>query len=255
MGRDEVLEHGHTLFEVRDNRVLDVGTCIGRAGFHRLSHNTTDTGELFDLTGVTTGTGVHHHVHGVESLVRLSHMLHNDLGQLLIDIFPSINGLTITLIVTDETVDVVEVEFIDGRVTFGYELLTFLRNDDIIEVEGQTALESAVVTEVLDVVEELSCTSDTACLDDVGDDRLDRTFLHEHVLIADLLGHVLVDNDTTRGGLDQFAVDTHFHFGVDVCPSFVEGDDGFLFGVEGETFTFCARAFLRDIIETEDHIL
>ena len=240
VGRDEVLEHGHTLFKVRDNRVLDVGTCIGRAGFHRLGHNTTDTGELFDLTGITTGTGVHHHVNGVESFVRLRHMLHNDLGQLLIDLFPGINGLTITLIVTDETVDVVEVELIDGRITLGYELLTLLRNDDIIEVEGQTTLEGAVVTEVLDVVEEFRCASHTAGLDDIGDDGLDSALLHEHVLITDLLRHVLVDDDTSRCGLDELTLDTHFDFCVDVGPSFVEGDDRLLFGVEHETFTLRA---------------
>ena len=136
VGRDEVLEHGHTFLEVRENRVLDIGTGVGRAGLERLTHDTTDTCELLDLVGVTTCTGVHHHIYRVESFVRLLHVLHDDTLEFLIDLFPSINGLAVALVVGNETVDVVEVDIIDNGITLGDLLFLLLRDDDIIEVEG-----------------------------------------------------------------------------------------------------------------------
>ncbi len=43
VGRDKVLQHGHTLFEVRQNRVLNGLTTFVRTGLLRLGHQTTDT--------------------------------------------------------------------------------------------------------------------------------------------------------------------------------------------------------------------
>ena len=59
--RDEVLEHGQTFAEVRDDRPLD-----DFAG--GLGHQTAHTGELFDLLPVTTRTGVHHQEDRVQFL-------------------------------------------------------------------------------------------------------------------------------------------------------------------------------------------
>ena len=55
VGRDEVLQHRHTLLEVRQNRVLNNLVSLG-TGLLRLGHQTTDTGELLDLVLTTTGT-------------------------------------------------------------------------------------------------------------------------------------------------------------------------------------------------------
>ena len=167
VGRDEVLEHGHTLFEVREDRVLDFRTCIGSTCLQRLGHNTTDTGELLDLLLVTTGTGVHHHVNGVESVIGLFHVLHQDVLQVLIDFLPCIDGSTITLIVRQHTVVITLVDLIDIGVTLLGKRFLLLGNEDIVQVEAQSTLESAVVTEVLDIIEELRRTSHTAGLDDL----------------------------------------------------------------------------------------
>src|SRR6185369_14156312 len=59
VGRDEVLEYGETLAEVRGDRSLD-----DLAG--RLGHQSTHTCQLADLLGGTPGTRVGHHVDGVE---------------------------------------------------------------------------------------------------------------------------------------------------------------------------------------------
>ena len=55
MGRDEVLEHCHTLLEVGNDRVLDnLGTCS--TGLLRFCHQASHTAKLFDLLCGTTGS-------------------------------------------------------------------------------------------------------------------------------------------------------------------------------------------------------
>ena len=67
VGRDEVLQHGQTLLEVRKDRVFDDLSSFG-AGFLRFGHQTTHTGQLTDLLFRTTGSGIQHHVNRVEAL-------------------------------------------------------------------------------------------------------------------------------------------------------------------------------------------
>src|SRR5690554_3612736 len=62
VGRDEVLQYVQTFTEVGDDRCLDDGAV-------RLGHQTPHTCQLADLCSGTPGTGVGHHVHGVEGFV------------------------------------------------------------------------------------------------------------------------------------------------------------------------------------------
>ena len=68
VGGDEVFEHGHAFLEVGEDGVLDdlcaLGTCLLGLG-----HEATHAGELGNLVGGATGTGVEHHEDGVEALV------------------------------------------------------------------------------------------------------------------------------------------------------------------------------------------
>ena len=68
VSRDKVLQHRKSLFKVRQDRILDdlttFSTCL-----LRFCHQTTHTGELTDLLFRTTGTGIKHHVHRVETLI------------------------------------------------------------------------------------------------------------------------------------------------------------------------------------------
>ena len=89
--------------------------------------------------------------------------------------------------------------------TFGDVFLLLLRDDHIAEVEAQAALEGHLVTEVLDVVEELRGTGHTAGLDhatdDVADDVAERFLGDERVDEAHFLGNVLVDEHAADGGV------------------------------------------------------
>ena len=182
-------------------------------------------------------------------------MLHDDCGQFLVDIFPRVNNLTITLVIGDKTHVITCIEFIYNRVTFVNPLFTFLRNEDIVKVEAQTAAECTVVTEVFDIIEELRSTSHTTNLNDVGDDAFHRTLLHQYVLITDFLRYILVHDDTTRSRLNHLAVDTYIHLRVDINRTFVQRDNRLFLRIERESLALYACAFLGNIIQTKNHIL
>ena len=169
MSRDEVLEHRHTLFEVRENRVLNSTTSFCTC-LLRLGHQTTHTSQLLNLVLRTTGSGIQHHINSVEALVGLGHLLQQDLTQTVVDMCPGIDNLVVTLVVGDEAHVIVIGDGLYLIITFLYQFLLLLRDDDIIEVEGKTGEVSHTVTKVLDTVEELTSLSKTNMLDHVGND-------------------------------------------------------------------------------------
>ena len=166
--RNEVLQHGHTLLEVGDDRVLDDLRTLGTS-LLRLCHQTTHTGELGNLVGRTTRTGVEHHIYGVEALVVFGHVLHHGSLQVGIDVRPGIDDLIVTLLVGDETHIVVVRDLVDFLLTLGHDAVLLLRHDDIVKVEGETGNIGHVVTEVLDTVEEGAGAGHVHGLDYISD--------------------------------------------------------------------------------------
>ena len=226
---DEVLEHRHTLLEVGKNRVLDERVTVGGTGFLRLGHKTTDTRQLLDLSLRTTGTRFHHHVHSVEALVGLGHLFHEDVGQVFVDLTPYADDAVVAVVVGDLTHVVHLGDVLHLGVTLSNHLVFLGRDDDIVERKAQAAFEGHGVTQVLDVVQEDSGTSHTACLDDAADDITQRTFLEDDIYVTHLFGDVFVDHQTTRSRLDEFAVHADLDAGVDVHFAFGESHSG-LFG-------------------------
>ena len=106
VGGDEVFQHGHALLEVRDDWVLN-DIVVAGTGFLRLGHQTTHTCQLCNLVGGTTGSGVEHHEHGVETLVGFCHLLHQGLLQLVVRTGPGVDHLLVTVFVGDQTQRVV----------------------------------------------------------------------------------------------------------------------------------------------------
>ena len=176
---------------------------------------------------------------------------------------PRVDDLIVTLGVGDESHVVVLGDLADFLVTFLDERLLRLRDDDIVEVERQTCLVGHAVTEVLDTVEELASLGETNVLDDVGDDVAQALLRDDLVDIAYLVGDDAIDDDTTHRGLDRMAdflaiddvVDNHLHLGVQVALALVVGDDGLLGTIERQALALGTRADLRDIIESEHHVL
>ena len=168
VGGDEVLQHGHSFLKVGDNRVLNNLRSFG-AGFLRFRHQTTHTGKLCDLVSGTTGTGVEHHVNGIEPLIGLGHVLHHTCLQVVVHMCPGINHLIVTLLIGDETHLVVGFHLVDLVLTFPDNVFLLLRYDNIVKVERETCHISHAITEVLDPIQELTGTRHTDSLDNVGD--------------------------------------------------------------------------------------
>ena len=165
MRGDEVLKHGETFLEVCQDGVLDNLATFG-TGFLRLSHKATHTGQLANLVLGTTSTGVEHHEYGVEALVGLGHLLHEDVGKAGVDVCPNINNLIVAFGVGNKAHRVVVHHFFDVGITFGHNIFLLFGDDNVAQVEGKTALEGHIVSEVLDIVQELSRARNTATFDD-----------------------------------------------------------------------------------------
>ena len=99
---DKVLQHGQSLFEIRQNRILDNLT-TGSTRFLRFRHQSTHTAQLTDLFTGTTGPGVKHHINRVESLIVFGQLFHQRIGQLGVHMRPDIDDLIVTFVVRDET--------------------------------------------------------------------------------------------------------------------------------------------------------
>ena len=100
-----------------------------------LGHQTTHTGELADLTSTTTGTGVKHHIHGIETLVGFAHGLHEDSAEVVVDVCPRIDDLIVAFLVGDEAHVVVAHDALDLIITTLHEGCLLFGDDDIAEVE------------------------------------------------------------------------------------------------------------------------
>ena len=229
-----------------------------------LGHQTTHTGELSDLVGATTGSGVEHHEDGVETLVGFGHLLHEGGLDVAVDLGPGVDDLVVALVVGDETHTVVAHDLLYALVTGLDDIGLFGGDDDVVEVEGQTAFVGLEVTEVLDAIEEFAGARHTDGLDDAGDDVAERFLGDDGVDEAYFGGDDFVDDDTTDGGFDEVTngesvfvevVDEHLDGGVHGDTLLIVGDDGFFGSVEGEAGSLGAGTELGDVVETEHHVL
>ncbi len=264
VGRDKVFQHRQTFLEVRQNRVLD-NLATFSSGLLRFRHKTTHTGQLTNLVLRTTGTRIKHHEHRVETLVSLGHLLHKHVGKTRIHMRPDIDNLVVAFVVGDETHRIVVHHFLNLLVTLLHNLLLFRRDDNVTEVERQTATECHVVTHVLDVVKELGRTGDTAFLDNLADDVTQRFLGNQLVHIADFLGDELIEEYTAnRSVLDKTThgiallvniINHHAYRGMKCYTTFVIGNLCLFGSVEFRAFTFRTLAELCDIVKTEHHVL
>lgn len=263
VGGDEVVEYREPFLEVGQDRILHRLGSLAAAD--RLGHQTTDTGELLDLIGRSTGTGVHHHVDGIEAVLVLLELLHEHLGDLVIDVGPDVDDLIVTLVVGDDTEIEVIHDLLDLAEAVSDDLLFLLRYDDVGEVEGESCLVGHVVAEVLDAIEESGALCDTAVLDHLTDDESEVLLTHHSVVEWELtLRHHLIEEHATIGGLDDVGdrltllveiLYTCLDDGVHIEGALIVSDLYLLEVTEYLALTLGSGACLGDVIESEDHIL
>ena len=149
VGRHEVLQNVQTFTEVRGNRSLNNGAV-------RLSHQTTHTGQLTDLSCRTTGTGVRHHVDGVEGFLSclvavtvdnrfVGDFIHHHLTDFFCRTAPNINHLVIAFAGSHQTGSVLSIDLFDFLFGFVNDLVLLFWNDHVVDSNRQTADGSEVV--------------------------------------------------------------------------------------------------------------
>ena len=264
VSRDKVLQHGKTFLKVRKNRVLDNLTAFGTC-LLRFRHQTTHTGKLTNLLLRTTGSGIQHHVYGIESLIVARNSFHQNVWQLGVYMCPDINYLVVTLVVGNETHVIVVDYLLYFFVTFLHQRFFLFGNNNISQVERKTAFECHLITEVLDSIQEFGCFCHTTNLDYVTDDvtkwllrdnRIDITrfgrynFVYNNTtyrrVVHHLVYHITVFVNVLNDNADRC---------VNVALTFVVGNKRFFRTVESEAFTFSSFTQFGDIVQTEYHIL
>ena len=208
---------------------------------------------------------MHHHVNRVEALLVAFQAVHQNVGQTRVGVCPDVDDLVVTLVVGDQTHVVVVHHLTHLGCGFGHQLLLLRRNDDVVQVEGQTSLEGHGESEFLDVVQELRRARHTHAVQDVRDDAAKRLLGQQFIDEARFLRDVLVEHHTTASGLNhrRFAVDVHVAHGdacVQVQTPFLVGDAHLLRRVTHHAFAFDhvllgALALFGDVVQAQHHVL
>ena len=262
VGSNEVFEHRHAFLEVGKNGVFDDLRSLGTS-LLRLGHQSTDTGKLLNLIFRTTGTGIEHHEHSIETLVGFSHLLHKYVTDVVVDVCPCIDNLIVTLVIGDESHVVVLCNLSHLFVTIGNKLLFLNRDDDVIEVERKSGQISHAIAEVLNTVKELASTCKAYDFDGVGND-VSQTLLRDNLIhISHFFGNNTIYDDTSHGSFYECALQLtvnkvvyiYFNGSMEVTLAFIMSDNGLFRSVEYQTLTFRTRAYLGDVIKSKYHIL
>ena len=145
--RDEILEHGQSLAEVRGDGLLDDFA-------RRFGHLTTHTGELLDLGAVTTRTGIHHHKDGVHvaAVVVVFQRAEEGVRDLFTGVGPDILNFVFALAIGDDASAVLFLHLSDFTVGFFEELLFLLGHHHVIDTDGNTSAGCFAEAEFLETV-------------------------------------------------------------------------------------------------------
>ncbi len=182
-------------------------------------------------------------------------MLHQHVCHGGIHFVPSTHDVVVTLVICHLTEIIHLSDLLHLRISLCDEFGFFLWNQNIVQIETQTAFECHLVTEILDVIEELRCACHTTGLDNLGDNALHGTFLQGDILIAYLLRHILVDHHASGSRFHQCAVDTHLDNRVNIHLPFVQRHKALFRTVEKLSLALLVLAGLGDIVKTQNHIL
>ena len=98
--RDKVIQYIQSSFKVRENRIFNYLTA-GTSALTGLSHQSTNTHELFNLCFTTTGSGIQHHKYRVESLLINRHFANQTFRNLHIHTTPDVNHLIVSFVIGD----------------------------------------------------------------------------------------------------------------------------------------------------------
>src|SRR6185437_6790808 len=196
---DEVLQHGQTFAEVGQNRFLD-DVAAG------LGHKTTHAGELTHLLAIATGARVYHEEYRIELLFALVlfQSFEHDVRNLIRRVGPNIDDLVVAFAGGDDTFAMLLLDFLDLRLGVLDFLIFFVRNDHVVDADGDTGLRRVDEAEFFQFVEHddrlVVATNLVATPDEVAEFALLDDFVREtHFGRPDF-----AEENAANGGHDHF---------------------------------------------------
>ena len=187
VGGVEILQNRQAFFKVRDDRGLNDLT-------RRLGHQAAHTAKLLHLGLRTTGTGVGHHIDGVDfqlaavgaDMNRLQ-LVHHGVSDPVRRLGPGINDLVVLFALGDQTIGILLLIFLNQGAGLSDQNLLALRNNNIVLTKGNAGLGRFLKAQAHDLVGK----DDRRLLTAVAIDRIDQ--------IADfLLGQGLFNQAVTN---------------------------------------------------------
>ena len=272
--RDEVLQHRQTFTEVRrDGRLDDF------AG--RLGHQSTHTGELADLLFRSASAGVGHDVNRIDVafFVAALHFAEHFVGNFFRDRRPDFDDLVVALAVGDGAVQILLLH--SDHLLLGVldQNLLAVRNDHVVDADGQARRGRELEAERLDLVEHLDRDFETEAQVAVVHQRADALLLEQAVDVRHAFGQVVVQDGAADRGVDESALDL-YRLGVNDVLIVVRGGQvdhfarvaqadraecfhfarferhqHFVNVGECAAFTLGARLAFGQVVETEHHVL
>ncbi|OPY92646.1 MAG: hypothetical protein A4E73_00918 [Syntrophaceae bacterium PtaU1.Bin231] len=259
--RDEILQDRKPLAEVGRDRGLDDFP-------RRFRHEASHPCELADLHGAAPGTGVRHHVDGVEALgLRLvpfgkgrriaADADHHFGGDLFRRLGPDIDDLVVALAVGDQTVHVLLLDPQDVLVGLADDILLVGRNHQIVQGKGNAGDRRVPEAQILEAVGQqdrrLLAAGPVAVVDEA------RHFLLVHQFVdgieANFPGHDFIQHDAPDCGLLPLAVDADLDPRVQVDDAGVQGSPHFFDAREDHPLALDAAPSPRQVVNPQDDVL
>ena len=238
-----------------------------------IRHQSTHTGQLFDLLIGTTGSGVSHHVDVVVTIQTVQQCL----GQDSVGILPGFNNFLITLFLGNQTTLVVTCNLIYGILCLLDQLRLLRRHGHIGNGYGHSRTGGILVSHRLDIVQYLCGSGGSVGIDNLLQNLLQTLLAYVEINLqyqliarnstiykAQILRQNLVEEETAQRGLydtghlssvSQGSGYADLDSGLQTDDFILISQDGFVQVLEELAFAFTSRTLLGQVIDTKDHIL
>src|SRR6185437_14513709 len=270
----EVLEHRETFTEVgRDGCFNDFA--------RRLGHEAAHARELANLLFGSASAGVSHDVNRVHrsGLVQLLHVVEHLVGHFFRDVRPDFNHFVVALTVGDGAVQVLLLNVDDLLFRFSNQVLLVVRNDHVINADGEAGSGCKAEADLLNFVEHFDRDFQAKAQVGVVHQLANTLLLEQAVDERHVFRQMIVQDGAAHGGVDELTFKLHrisvhdvliviglrevndftrvaqadgrkrFHFAG------FESEQHFVNVGESAAFTLGARLAFGQVVETEHHVL
>jgi len=251
----EVLEDRKPFLEVGQDGRLDVLADLSDDFPLGLGHEAAHAAQLSHLVQLAPRAGGHHHVEGIEAVVRFLERGLDDLVQLGPGVLPHVDHLVVALALGD---GVALVLFLDGP-HLGFRVTDHLRllvgDDHVVDARGQARKGRVVETQPLDFVEEHARAVVPQLAVNGGHHVPDGRAVEHLVLEADLRRQDLVEDDPADGRFHHLALVAQLDDGMEIHEVVVEGEHHLGNAREDLALAPAARELLGQVVASQDDVL